>query len=138
MKKLLMLIIGLVLVGLPVHMLAQPAATPAPPAVPEGEPDLAWKARHDKMVAEMQAMDARLHEKLAAMNAVTGDQKIEAMAAVINELVAQRKAMTEGFGPMHHGMKCPRMGHPAGMPPDCPMMKQPVGPAHTLKKEGTP
>ncbi len=84
--------------------------------------DKEWQAKHEKMAAEMKAMDARLDEKLAAMNAAQGDQKIEAMAAVINELVSQRKAMKESFGPMHHGMKCPRNGtacrNAPGLPDD--------------------
>ena len=82
-----------------------------------------WQAKHEKMMAEMKAMDARLDENLAVMNAAKGDQKVEAMAAVINELVSQRKEMRENFGPMHHGRRGPMMGRQAGMPPDCPMMK---------------
>ncbi len=66
---------------------------------------------------EMKQMDARLQEKVAAMDAAKGDQKIEAMAAVIKELVAQRQEMHErlmkmggkgmGSGPHHKmgGMK---------------------------------
>ena len=135
MKKWWMVIIALVFASLPVLVLAQQAATTAPPAGPESKMDKDWQAKHDKMVAEMKAMDTRLDEKLAAMNAAKGDQKIEAMAAVINELVSQRKAMKEGFGPMHHGMKCPRMGHPGAI--DCPMMKQQGGQVDAPKKAGT-
>ena len=43
------------------------------------------------------AMDTRLDEKFAAMNAAKGDQKVEAMASVINELVSQRKEVRENF-----------------------------------------
>ena len=135
MKKCWMVIIALVFASLPVLVLAQQATTTAPPAGPESKMDKDWQAKHDKMVAEMKAMDTRLDEKLAAMNAAKGDQKIEAMAAVINELVSQRKAMKEGFGPMHHGMKCPRMGHPGAI--DCPMMKQQGGQVDAPKKAGT-
>ena len=39
--------------------------------------------------------DARLDSLVAAMNAAKGDRKVKAMAQVINELVAQRKAMHE-------------------------------------------
>ncbi len=51
-------------------------------------------AEHDKMAKEM---DARLQEKIDAMNAAKGDQKVEAMAAVINEMFAQRKQMRENM-----------------------------------------
>ncbi len=85
---------------------------------------------HEKMMAEMKASDARLAERVAAMNAATGNDKVEAMAAVINELVAQRNAMRE-----HMMERRGAMGHPPagqapgpqgqGGPPDCPMMKGP-------------
>jgi hypothetical protein len=50
------------------------------------------KAEHEKMMKEM---DARLDEKIAAMDAAKGEKKIEAMGAVIKELVSQRKEMRE-------------------------------------------
>jgi hypothetical protein len=138
MMKKWMVIIALLFVSLPVLALAQQAATTAAPAGTESKMDQDWQAKHEKMVAEMKAMDTRLEEKLAAMNAAKGDQKVEAMAAVINELVSQRKAMKESFGPMHHGMRGPRMGQQAGMCPDCPMMKQQGGgQVDAPKKEGT-
>jgi hypothetical protein len=148
MKKWRAVIIALVFVSLPVFVLAQQPATPSPPphehpAGPGGKMDTGmteqhkdWQAKHDKMVAEMKAMDSRLDEKLAAMNAAKGDQKVEAMAAVINELVSQRKEMRGNFGPMHQGMRCPMMKQQGAM--DCPMMKHHGGmQADTPKKEGT-
>ena len=134
MKKWWTLMIALLFAFLPVYAVAQQAATPSPPphehpAGTEGKMDAGmmekhkdWEAQHEKMMAEMKAMDARLDEKLAAMNAAKGDQKVEAMAAVINELVSQRKEMRENFGAMHHGMKGPMMGQQGAM--DCPMMKR--------------
>ena len=137
MNKWMAIIIALIVMSVPVLVLAQQAATPstspqgsAAGAQPEGKMDAGmmekhkeWQARHEKMMEEMKAMDARLDEKVAAMNAAKGDQKVEAMAAVINELVAQRKAMRDSFGAMHHGMGGPMMGRAGGMPADCPMMK---------------
>lgn len=139
LKRWSAVIITSVLLALPGFALAQqPAAPVAPPsggaAGTEGRMDSGmmekhkeWQARHEKMVAEMKAMDTRLNEKVAAMNAARGDQKVEAMAAVINELIAQRKEMRTNFGSMHHGMGCPKMGQQAAMPPDCPMMKHHAG-----------
>ena len=143
MKKWWIRVIALVFASLPVLVHAQQAATTVPPghehpAGPESKMDKDWQAKHEKMLAEMKAMDTRLDEKLAAMNAAKGDQKLEAMAAVINELVSQRKEMRENFGPMHHGMRGPMMGQPGAMPPDCPMMKYHGGmQADAPKKEGT-
>lgn len=52
---------------------------------------------------DMQAMNARIDKKLAAMKAATGAAKVEAMAAVIEELLEQRKVMQE------QGMGCGMM-----------------------------
>jgi membrane protein involved in colicin uptake len=130
----------------PIFALAQ-QATPPPSAhqhetAAEGKTDTDMmkqkkdkQAKHEKMMAEMKAMDARLDEKLAAMNAAKGDKKVEAMAAVINELVAQRKEMREHFGGMHRGMGGPMMGHGGMM--QCPMMQHHGGmQSETPKKEG--
>ena len=145
MKKWRVVIITLIFLALPVYVIAQQATTPsAPPhehpAGPESKMDTTekhqdWQAKHEKMVAEMKAMDTRLDEKLAAMNAAKGDRKVEAMAAVINELVSQRKEMRANFDPMHQGMRCPRMGQQAAMPPDCPMMKHHSGAQADTTKE---
>jgi hypothetical protein len=146
MKKWWVVNIALVFLALPVFVVGQQATTPSTPphehpAGTEGKMDTTekhkdWQARHEKMVAEMNGMDTRLDEKLAAMNAAKGDQKVEAMAAVINELVSQRKEMRANFGPMHHGMRGPMMGHEGAM--DCPMMKHHGGmQADAPKKQGS-
>ena len=49
----------------------------------------------------MEASDARLDQLVQAMNGATGQKKVDAMAAVINEMVAQRKTMR---GHMRHMM----------------------------------
>jgi hypothetical protein len=41
----------------------------------------------------MDSADARLDRLVSTMNKTTGGRKVQAMAAVINELVAQRKTM---------------------------------------------
>jgi hypothetical protein len=46
-----------------------------------------------RMQAEMQASEAQVDGLLAEMNAATGDKKIEAMAALLNRLVQERRAM---------------------------------------------
>jgi hypothetical protein len=58
------------------------------------------------------------------------------MAAVINELVSQRREMRANFGPMHQGMRGPMMGRERAM--DCPMMNRHDGmQADAPKKEST-
>ena len=56
---------------------------------------------HEEMMSRMKEMDVRLGEKVAAMDAAKGEQKVEAMAAVIKEMVSQRKDMQEHMMKMH-------------------------------------
>jgi hypothetical protein len=49
--------------------------------------------RREMMMQQVQAADARLEKLVSEMNRATGSKKVEAMAAVINEMVAQRKQM---------------------------------------------
>lgn len=94
----------------------------------------AMMAKHEGMKAEMASLDARLDSLLAAMNAARGSKKVDATAAVLNELVAQRKAMRDhmmAMGPqmMQHMMRHADMGMMEGMMKSmsgCPMM-QPAG-----------
>lgn len=94
-------------------------------------------AKHEEMQQEMAAMDARLGALLQQMNAASGEERIDAMAAVLNELIEQRRDMHEmmmekGPGMMRHmmmhmhpemmedgEMMCPMMQreHPRGGPP---------------------
>jgi hypothetical protein len=65
---------------------------------------------HDERMSKMKEMDARLDEKVAAMDAAKGDQKVEAMAAVIKEMVSQRKIMQEHMMKMRE-MRKGKDGH---------------------------
>jgi len=72
---------------------------------------------HQKMEAEMKTQDAELDRLVAQMNAATGDQKVDAIAAVVTKLVEQRKWMHSQMGGMHKDM----MGHEMmGMPGSSP------------------
>jgi len=59
---------------------------------------------YERMMAEMKAGDAKLEALVRDMNAATGDAKVTAMAAVVNELVQQHKAMHGRMGQMHQQM----------------------------------
>ena len=48
--------------------------------------------RHQKMMEKMKANDAELDKLVAEMNAATGEKKAEAVAAVVNKMMEQRKA----------------------------------------------
>lgn len=79
-----------------------------------------------KMKAQHTEAATALDSKVAAMNAAQGSEKVDAIAAVVNELVAQHHAMHAAGG-------CPAGACPAGAcppgacaagacPAGCPMM----------------
>ena len=77
------------------------------------------------MSGQQQAQDAKLHGLVDTMNKTTGQAKVDAMAAVINELIAQRTAMRGEMQEMmmHHtgAMKGQSEDHSME---NCPMMKK--------------
>ena len=93
--------------------------------------DESMMAHHKEMMAKMEAMDARLDDLVKKMNAATGSRKTDAVAAVVNELDAQRKQMREHMMAMQpemmkHMMAHMQTGMMKGMEDSmakCPMMK---------------
>ena len=62
------------------------------------------------MMAKQQTqMDAKLQSLVDTMNKATGQAKVDAMAAVITELVSQRNAMKSEMHEMHGQENCPMM-----------------------------
>ena len=59
---------------------------------------------HMQMMAEMKADGAKLDALVKDMNAATGPVRIDAVAAVVNELVRQQKKMQAHMGAMHDMM----------------------------------
>ena len=110
---------------------AQKMEMPGKPGMMDGKMDESMMAHHKEMMAKMEAMDARLDELVKKMNAATGSKKSDAVAAVVNELVTQRKEMRDhmmAMAPemMKHMMAHMRMGMMKGMEDSmatCPMMK---------------
>ena len=104
-----------------------PAADKATPQAPDMMAKCkAAMAGHEKMMADMKAADQRLDELAATMTSAAGPAKVDATAAVVSEIVAQRKTMRESMMKMHHDM----MGHMvehmqagAESMAMCPMMK---------------
>lgn len=70
----------------------------------------------NEMSMKMDSSNHRLDSLVDRMNRASGDQKMQTMAAVINELVTQRKTMQ---GHMHRMMKDRGMAAPTdSMPAD--------------------
>jgi len=91
----------------------------------------AMMAKHEEMRDKLQTMDIELDKQVAVMNAAKGSKEPDAlekpMAAVLNELVTQRKAflsmMTEMQPKMMAHMAHHMQMHGAKGAMECPMMK---------------
>lgn len=68
------------------------------------------KAWHAKKRAEMAAMDERLNVLVAKVKDAKGDEKVDAMAAVINELVSQRTEMHKRHAQWKKYKGCSKQG----------------------------
>ena len=99
------------------------------------------EAMMQKMQASSKAMDDRLQALVDQMNSAKGSAKVDQTAAVINELVSQRKQMREQMMTMMpqmmgHMMQHMQSGMMSGMSKSmssCPMMK---GSAQTAPPSG--
>jgi Skp family chaperone for outer membrane proteins len=93
-------------------------------------------AKHQETQAKLQAMNADLDRLVAEMNAAKGSKEPDAlekpMAAVINELVAQRKVFLSMMTDMQPAMMTHMMHHmnmhEARGSMECPMMKTGTAP----------
>jgi hypothetical protein len=87
----------------------------------------AMMADREKMMADMKDADQRLDDLVSKMNAAAGGEKADATAAVVTEMVTQRRARRDSMMKMQHGMMAHMMEHmQAGKESMamCPMMKQ--------------
>ena len=87
----------------------------------------AMMAEREQMMTDTKAADRRLDDLVAKMNAASGMEKTAAIAAVVTEMVAQRRTMRDGMMKMQHGTMGHMMEHmQAGKDSMamCPMMKQ--------------
>jgi hypothetical protein len=87
----------------------------------------AMMAEREKMMTAMKAADQRLDDLVAKMNTASGMEKMAATAAVVTEMVTERRTMRDGMMKMQEGMMSHLMEHmqagTASMAM-CPMMKQ--------------
>lgn len=127
------------------------AQQPPPPAPGMEKPGMMGEGKmdessmmtmHKEMMAKMEAMDSRLDDLIKKMNAAKGSRKVDATAAAVNELVAQRKEMRQQMMAMQPEMMKHMMEHMhAGMMKgmmesmsECPMMKGMAMPPAEPKK----
>ena len=84
------------------------------PAAPAAGP-AANAADRQQMMKMMAADDEKLAGLITTMNAAKGDAKVAAIAAVVNELAAQRTRMQMQMMRMQAGMMDQMMSHMAAM-----------------------
>jgi hypothetical protein len=87
----------------------------------------AMMAERNRIMTDMNTADQRLDDLVAAMNAASGMERMTATAAVVTEMVMQRRTMREGMMKMQEGMMSHMMEHMqagAASMAMCPMMKQ--------------
>ena len=104
----------------------QQQQTPAKPSADMSEKCKAMMAQHEKIMTDMKAADQWLGELVTKMNAASGQAKVDATAAAVTEIVAQRKTMRDRMMGMHQGMMSHTMEHMQAGPQSmamCPMMK---------------
>ena len=100
--------------------------TPAKPSADMSAHCKAMMAEHEKMMAEMKTTDQRLDDLVGKMNAASGQAKVNAVATVVTEIVAQRKTMRDRMMQMHQRMMSHMGEHMqagAQSMAMCPMMK---------------
>lgn len=68
-------------------------------------------AMEQKMEAQMKSQDAELDKLVARMNSATGEKKVDAVAAVVNKLIEDRKMMHAQMAGMHKNMHGRMMKH---------------------------
>jgi len=134
MKKTAFLFLGLMIAAGATS--AQMTAPPAHQPMPQQSQTMDCEAMMQQMHAGTAEMDQRLKTLVEAMNAARGSAKVDRMAAVINELVAQRTQMRERMMTMmpmmmQHMSQHMQSGMMKGMSESmasCPMMQKPAKP----------
>jgi hypothetical protein len=77
------------------HPEAEQSPKPAPSVIP---------AMHDKMMADMQAGDARIESLLAKMKGAKGNAKVDVIAELLTAMAEQHKTMRDGMMQMQGNM----------------------------------
>ena len=107
--------IALLLGGVAVVQAQTGANQPQRPMMVDETQAASMMAERQKMMANMRAMDQKLNDLVAKMNTARGNDKVEAIATVVKELVAQRTQMREQMATMQTRMMDHMMEHMMSM-----------------------
>ncbi len=104
MKKLIKhgILISALLAGTALPLAAQTSGTMGETNQPSRHAQ--WKAMRQQMAAEIKAQDAELEQLVTEMNNAPENQKADAVAAVVDKLVADRLAIHQQWETMHQHM----------------------------------
>jgi alanine-alpha-ketoisovalerate/valine-pyruvate aminotransferase len=69
---------------------------------PMSMPDM--QKMHETMIADMKAEQQKLDELVKKMNSAKGDARVDAIAAIVTQLVERHRAMGEHMNMMHQHM----------------------------------
>jgi len=117
------------------------AAQPARPPMVDESHAATMMTERQQMMANMRAMDQKLNDLVKKMDAARGTDKVDALAAVVKEMVSQRAQMRDRMMAMQAEMMTHMMQHMTAMQggmmgnrggqagamqsmTDCPMMKE--------------
>jgi len=75
----------------------------------------AMMAERQQMMASMRAMDQKLNDLVKKMDAARGTDKVDALAAVVKEMVSQRAQMRDRMMAMQDEMMTHMMQHMSAM-----------------------
>lgn len=89
--------------GITALMLSASMVTAQQPGAATPDRRGGMSGQNQMSMAMMDSLNQRLDSLVGRMNRASGNQKVQAMAAVINEMVAQRKAMQERMHQMMGG-----------------------------------
>ncbi|MEO7889722.1 MAG: hypothetical protein ABIW19_06930 [Vicinamibacterales bacterium] len=95
----------------PQQMDHQPSTAQAPMMMSDAQ----MMSMHQKMMADMKAMDVKLDALITKMNAAKGAAKVDAIAEAFTAMVQQHKTMRDGMMQMD-GQMMMQMHGPATMP----------------------
>jgi hypothetical protein len=102
------------------------------------DPNAATQA---KVEAKTKAADAEVNALLEQMNAATGEKKVEAMAALLNRMLQERKSMQDKMAAMHAKMAAEKKADAASAKKSCcepPSLTQAMKPATPAAEPAAP
>lgn len=104
----------------------QQSATQTPQKVPDPNACQQMLVRHQQVLSDLDKLDADLQQQLQTMRSAQGQQKVDAMARVVETLVEQRTQQRDRMLSLHRqtiAHMAEHVGRGAG-PLQCPLLQE--------------